>query len=89
MLAAWRASPASTLLGQHCPSRAIEAARTPEAHLTAKPLVKRFQGATAKAAEAAAHKWSTDLTEHAALTIESITAAKKGNKYIATVLYRE
>ena len=57
--------------------------------MTVKSQMKRFQGATAKAAEAAAHKWSIDLTEHPAVTIESITAAKKGNKYIATILYRE
>jgi hypothetical protein len=57
--------------------------------MTAKPLIKRFQGATAKAAEAAAHKWSIDLTDHSSLTIESVTAEKKGNKFIATISYRE
>jgi hypothetical protein len=61
----------------------------PEAPLAVKTAAKRFQGETAKAAEAAALKWSIDLGDHAPLTVESITAAKKGNKFIATIVYVE
>jgi hypothetical protein len=57
--------------------------------MAVKTIAKRFQGDTAKAAEAAALKWSTDLGDHPPLTVESITAAKKGNKFIATIVYSE
>jgi hypothetical protein len=57
--------------------------------MTTKPVAKRFQGETAKAAEAAAVTWSNDLAAHAPLTVESITAQKKGNKFVATIVYRE
>jgi hypothetical protein len=57
--------------------------------LTLKTLTKRFQGDTAKAAEAAALKWSNDLGAHADLTVESISSEKKGHKFVATIIYRE
>jgi hypothetical protein len=57
--------------------------------MTTKSASKRFRGETAKAAEAAALKWSNDVGEHAPVTVESITAQKKGNKFIATIVYRE
>jgi hypothetical protein len=57
--------------------------------MTAKTISKKFQGETAKAAEAAALKWSNDVGEHAPLAVESITAQKKGHKFIATIVYRE
>jgi hypothetical protein len=57
--------------------------------MTAKTISKKFQGETAKAAEAAALKWSNDVAEHAPLAVESITAQKKGHKFIATIVYRE
>jgi hypothetical protein len=57
--------------------------------LAVKTAAKRFQGDTAKAAESAALKWSNDLGEHAPLTVESITSTKKGNKFVATIVYVE
>ena len=57
--------------------------------MTLKTLSKRFQGETAKAAEAAALKWSNDLSDHANLTVESISSEKKGHKFVATIVYRE
>jgi hypothetical protein len=44
--------------------------------MIAKNVAKQFQGATAKAAEAAALTWSSDLKQHPALTVESITVRK-------------
>ena len=57
--------------------------------MIAKNVTKQFQGTTAKAAEAAALAWSNDLKQHPALTVESITARKKGKRFIATIIYRE
>jgi hypothetical protein len=57
--------------------------------MIAKNAAKQFQGATAKAAEAAALTWSNDLKQHPAVTVESITVRKKWNRFIATIIYRE
>jgi hypothetical protein len=57
--------------------------------MIAKMLTKKFQGSTPKEAEAAAVKWSNDLTAHEAVKVESVETMKKGHKFIATIAYQE
>jgi hypothetical protein len=57
--------------------------------MVAKEQTKKFNGTTEDAATQAALKWAGDLDRHGSVKIDSVVAKARGERWIATITYRE